>query len=86
MGQVSAETWVQLALWFSVLLGLIVLAALIVQRVRGPSDGGASPSDLMTEFQDMRERGDLSDADYKKVKTVLGARLAPRGKDSPQPP
>jgi hypothetical protein len=81
MGQVSAETWVQLALWFAVLFGLIILATLIVQRLRGRSADAASPSELMTDFQEMRQRGDLSEADYKKVKSVLGTRIQPRSGD-----
>jgi hypothetical protein len=87
MGQVSADTWVQLTLWFTVLLGLIILASLIVMRLRGNSaDSGPSPSELMTDFQDMRERGDLSDADYRKVKSVLGTRIRPRAGDGKEQP
>ena len=82
MGQVSADTWMQLVLWGAVLLGLVVVATLIVQRLRQSSaNGGTTPSDLLTDFQDMRQRGDLSDEDYKKVKSVMGARLQPRTQD-----
>jgi hypothetical protein len=82
MGQVSADTWMQLVLWGAVLLGLVVVATLIVQRLRQSSaNSGTTASDLLTDFQDMRQRGDLSDADYKKVKSVLGTRLQPRTKD-----
>ena len=82
MGQVSADTWMQLVLWGAVLLGLVVVATLIVQRLRQSSaHSGTTASDLLTDFQDMRQRGDLSDADYKKVKSVLGTRLQPRTKD-----
>lgn len=85
MGQVSAETWVQLGMWGAVLLGLVVVAMLIVQRMRDATANAASSNELMTDFQDMRQRGDLSEADYKKVKSVLGTRIQPRtGNDRKQ--
>lgn len=82
MGQVTADTWMQLVLWGTVLLGLVVVATLIVQRLRRNSaDSGNTASELMTDFRDMRDRGDLTDADYKKVKSILGTRLQPRTQD-----
>ena len=76
MGQVSLETWIQLLLWVAVLLGLVIVATLVVQRFRGDAASkGSSASNLLTNFQEMKQRGDISDADYRRIKSVLGDKL-----------
>ena len=76
MGQPSLETWIQLCVWGAILLGLIIVATLVVQRFRGSAaETGARPGELLTNFQEMRERGDISDADYRRIKSVLGDKI-----------
>jgi uncharacterized membrane protein len=76
MGQPSLETWIQLGVWGAILLGLLVLAVVVVQRFRGSAaETGARPGDMLTNFQEMRERGDISDADYRRIKSVLGDKI-----------
>ena len=82
MPQASAETLVQLMLGMAVLLGLVILGVLVVQRFRGgAADKGTSANDLLSNFQEMQSRGDISDADYRKIKSVLGAQLQSELKD-----
>ena len=82
MKHVSPETLVQVILWLSVLVGLVVCAVLIVQRFRGRAgEKGASANELIANFQEMKSRGDISDADYRKIKSVLGAQLHGELKD-----
>jgi hypothetical protein len=82
----SADTLAQLMLGLAILLGLVIGGVLVVQRFRGSAaDKGATANELMTNFQEMRQRGDISDADYRKVKSVLGAQLRgelKQGKDN----
>ena len=81
MGQPSLETWIQLCVWGAVLLGLVLVATWVVQRFRGgASQSGTRPGELLTNFQEMRERGDISDADYRRIKSVLGDKI----QDDPQ--
>jgi hypothetical protein len=76
MGQLSLETWIQLCIWMAVLLGIVILGMVVVQRFRGSAAGkGATPGELLTNFQEMRERGDISDADYRRIKSVLGDKI-----------
>ena len=64
------------------LMGLVVIGVLIVQRFRGgTADRGFSSGELMANFQEMRGRGDISDADYRKIKSVLGDKLQGELKD-----
>ena len=76
MHHVSADTLAQLLLGLVVLMALVTGAVIVVQRFRGSaSQRGPTASELMSNFQEMRQRGDISDADYRKVKSVLGAQL-----------
>ena len=76
MGQASLESWIQLCVWGAILLGLVIVATLVVQRFRGgAAETGARPGELLTNFQEMRERGDISDADYRRIKSVLGDKI-----------
>ena len=76
MGQASLETWIQLCVWGAILLGLVIVATLVVQRFRGSAaEKGARPAELLSNFQEMRERGDISDADYRRIKSVLGDKI-----------
>jgi uncharacterized membrane protein len=82
MNHAQAETLVQLMLWLAILLGLLMVAVLVVQRFRGgAADKGSAANEALTNFQEMRERGDISEADYRKIKSVLGAQLHSELKD-----
>lgn len=83
---VSVETITQLVTWVAVLIGLILVAVLIVQRIRGcRTQTGLGAEQLLANFEEMRTRGDISDADYRKIKSVLGARLQPNSSEDPRP-
>jgi hypothetical protein len=82
MHQVSAETLTQAILALSVLLGLVVVGVLIVQGFRGGmKHAGPTSGELLANFEEMRSRGDINDADYRKIKSVLGADLHGELKD-----
>ena len=79
---VSTETLAQVVLWLALLVGLVFIGLLIVQKFRGgTADKGSVASEALSKFQEMRERGDISDADYRKIKSVLGAQLHSELKD-----
>jgi len=78
----SPATAVQLAIWGSVLFGLIVVAWLVVQRFRGgAANEGRPESEMLTKFQEMRQEGDISEAEYRTIKSVLGEQLQRNVKD-----
>jgi uncharacterized membrane protein len=82
MHQPSAETLVQAILAVGVLIGLVIVGVLIVQSFRGgAADKGSTANELLSNFQEMRSRGDIDDADYRKIKSVLGAELHGELKD-----
>jgi len=78
----SYDTAVQIAIWMSVLFGLIVVAWLVVQRFRGgAANEGRPESEMLTKFQEMRQEGDISEAEYRTIKSVLGEQLQRNVKD-----
>ena len=84
MNQLSADTLIQLVLWLGVLMGLIVLAVVVVQTLRGrAAKDQPSESEMLTKFQEMRREGDIDEAEYRTIKAVLGEKLhqSAKGKD-----
>lgn len=82
MRSLSAETLSQIMLAMGMLIGLVIVATLVVQRFRGgAAERGFSSGELLANFQEMRGRGDISDADYRKIKSVLGDKLQGELKD-----
>jgi uncharacterized membrane protein len=78
----SADTLAQVMLWMGVLIGLVVLGVLLVQRFRGgANDTAGEANELAANFEEMRSRGDITDADYRKIKSALGKQLHARMKD-----
>ena len=63
---------VQAGFLFAVILALTVGGIYIVKRFRGREGQEESPtSDMITNFREMYVRGDLSDEEYRTIKTVL---------------
>ena len=82
MRTMTAETPGQLITGIGVLLGLLTVAVLIVQRFRGgAAQKGSTAKELVSNFQEMRSRGDITEADYRRIKSVLGESLHSELKD-----
>jgi uncharacterized membrane protein len=82
MHHVSSETLIQSILAVGVLLGLVILGVFVVQSFRGRvAESGPTTNDLLANFQEMRSRGDIDDADFRKIRSVLGAELHQELKD-----
>ncbi len=77
MNSVTGEsTSIELMLWGLVLLILLVLGTTIVWVVRKKTVGDSDPPpDMLANFRELRHRGDISDAEYRTITSVLGAKL-----------
>ena len=83
MRTMSAETLGQLITGLGLLLGLLIVAVLVVQRFRGgAAEKGSVAKELASNFQEMRSRGDITEADYRRIQSVLGDSLHRELKDS----
>ena len=66
----------QLIIWLAVCAALIALGAFLVARYRRQiQDDGVSASDMLTNFRELYCRGELSDEEYRTIKTKLAGRL-----------
>jgi len=73
----------QIVILLAVLAALITAGVYIVGRFRGGS-GSEQPSasDLMTNFREVHSQGDLSDQEYRTIKTLLAEKLQSELKDT----
>ena len=66
----------QAALWFAVIFALSALAVIALRRWRGSaSEAQLKPSELLTKFRELHDRGGLSDGEYRTIKTKLASQL-----------
>ena len=82
MKQISAETFTALVVGVVGLLGLLTVAWVVLEKLRGNTQQNEdSAGELLSNLQDLRQEGDISDAEYRTIKAVLGAKLQQRVKD-----
>jgi hypothetical protein len=74
MAGLLQEHYIQLAVSLGILLLLVAVGGYLVRRFRGRAGEDRKPAaDLLTKFGEMQSRGDLSDTEYRTIKTVLAA-------------
>ena len=68
-----------LVLWLAVFAVLLAVGAYFVLWVRswfrGDASGQSSASDMMTGFRELHARGEISDEEYRNIKTRLSGQL-----------
>jgi len=70
-------------LWVSVLLMLLAVGYYLVRRFRDRiDDDRPTASDLLTNFREMHHEGDISETEFRTIKTVLGRKLQEELKDA----
>jgi uncharacterized membrane protein len=70
----------------AVLLVLLAVGYYLVKSFRDRIDEDRqSSSELLTNFREMHHEGDISEAEFRTIKTVLGRQLQEELKDSEDP-
>jgi hypothetical protein len=70
------STSAQAVIWVTLLLVLVAVGAYVATRFRRPDTrGGTTASDLLTGFRDLHDRGQLSPAEFCRIKSMLGEKL-----------
>ncbi len=73
----------QAVLSVATLIALMVFGYYLVRRFGGRAgDDEQVSSELLTNFREMHHQGDISDDEYRNIKTVLGAELQGQLKDT----
>ena len=76
----SAPT--QAVIWTTVLVILVIVGWYVTGRFRDRTEENRlSPNDLLTNFRELHQRGGINDAEFRTIKTVLGAKLQEELKD-----
>ena len=70
------STPVQLVIVLTALAILTVIGAFVVKKFRDRNDDDRpTANDLLTNFRDLHDEGDISEKEYRNIKTVLGDKL-----------
>lgn len=71
-----SSTMGQVTLSLLILALLIAVALMVVRKLRDQTVGNRpNASDLLTNFQELNQQGEFSDAEFRKIKSVLGNQL-----------
>ena len=73
----------QAVIWLAVLAFLVAVAVYGLKRLREEMDddqGAASES--LSKYREMHSQGGLSDAEFRTIKTAMGARIRKESKDN----
>jgi len=85
MQQFLAQPLAQWVILFTATLILIAIGVYIVGRLRGSvAEEETDPSTQLTKFREMHDRGEVSDEEFREIKTQLATRMQARLNDSEQ--
>lgn len=73
----------QAVIWLAVLAFLVTIAVYGLKRLREEMDDDQSgASESLSKYREMHSEGGLSDAEFRTIKTALGARIRKESKDN----
>ncbi|MBN1912712.1 MAG: hypothetical protein JW818_23520 [Pirellulales bacterium] len=66
----------ELAFWLAVVFVLSIVAGRVITKIRAePLQKEPGPAELLAKFSESHMRGELSDGEYREIKTTLAQRL-----------
>jgi len=68
-------TSASLVVWLAVLAVLVAVGVYLIGKFRDKGPVRNSASELMTNFQQLHDQGELSDAEYRTIKAMLSEQL-----------
>jgi uncharacterized membrane protein len=72
-----------LVMWLAVLAALIAVAAYFILKIRAKTLQHEPPaSELLSKFRDLHSQGELTDEEFRTIKTTLAAQLQRELNDS----
>jgi uncharacterized membrane protein len=76
MQEFLTTTTAKAVLWVAVLMVMLAVGYYLVRRFRDRiDDDRQTASDLLTNFREMHHEGDISETEFRTIKTVLGRKL-----------
>jgi len=73
------DSWpVQLTVWGSILVLLVVVAVFVLRKLRDSTGGSVEdPGQLVTNFREMKLQGDITDKEFRTINSLLNAKQTP---------
>ncbi len=76
MQEFLTTTTAKAVLWLAVLMVILAAGFYLMRRFRDRTDDDRqTASDWLTNFGEMRHEGDISEKEFRTIKTVLGQKL-----------
>ncbi len=76
MQEFLTTTTAKAVLWVAVLMVMLTVGYYMLRRFRDRiDDDRQTASDLLTNFREMHHEGDISETEFRTIKTVLGRKL-----------
>ena len=73
----------QVVIWMAVLSIMVIAAIYVLGRFRDRTDNDRqSANEMLTNFREMHHQGDIEDAEFRTIKTVLGAKIQEELRDT----
>lgn len=73
----------QLVLWTAILVILLLVSKYVLGKTRAaPVQEEPDDNEMISKFRELHAKGELSDAEFRTIKTTLGARLKAKIKDN----
>ena len=73
----------QLVFWSAILAVLVLVAKYVLGKTRPASvQEEPDPNEMLSKFRELHAKCELSDAEFRTIKTTLGARLKAKIKDN----
>ena len=83
MSEFLQDSVVQLVIWASVISVMVVVAVYVSLRIRTePVQQEPVASEMLSKFRELRGQGDLSEEEFRTIKTTLAEQLQEELKDN----
>jgi uncharacterized membrane protein len=83
MAEFLEDPTVQLVIWLSVLAVLVAIAVYVIMRIRTePVQSEPVASEMLSKFRELHVQGDLSEEEFRTIKTTLAEQLQEELKDN----
>ncbi len=83
MSEFLSEVPAQVVIWLAILAILVIIGVYVINVFRGGSDNDSpASSELISNFNDLHSQGELSDEEFRTIKSMLAKRLQTELKDT----
>jgi len=77
------DPWVKVVLWGTLLAIASAVMAYVIGKIRAePTQQEPDASEMMSKFRELHTEGELSDSEFRTIKTTLAERLQEELKDN----